>query len=673
MQTYIRSFALPKRHLLVMMLAASTLARCDCGDDEADFTPSAAIDPVSLSFGDVAVDEQKTLPISFDSNGGAAYRIVATTLDIGGNTDAGSFVVNVSPDLEEGIGNGTTSSVSVTYIPCPPAWDSSGNLRSGFDFSTCPTGLATGDLNVTDNTPEQAVTIPLSGNPVQQPQATVRCPPADQNACGDPNPNLASCLTLDFGTVNATLDEPCDILVEIQNSWRESNGVRVPVGTLRIEDVEIRVREVQEGVTTDGASAGFELLDSNRQPVTISPDSPLMVPIPPGAEEGTTQVWVRYKGTEPGTWRGRSNDGTGLRLTTNDPDQPIVTAPILAVGTAPDITVFPDFFNFEEVAQGATATVTASIRNDGDATLSINGISVSGAEFGWETSRGSTFPITLQALESMTLTISYTPQDAGFDVEFLSIESSDVGESPFQVELRGGATPKIEVNPSDILTFPVADPPEPQTDADVQVCNVGDAELIISQLDLEPIDQEGTALDDFDIVTPTCPSLPCSTNISLCSPDLPGCTNSCTQLTIRYANNDQSSVDEVNLVITSNDPGDTDHRVVLKARDVPCRFPLPRFEIVTDSPCARRPVTVEATTSDPGGRAGQNDTITRYQWKWLFSPRPTPTFMPNEAVRTTFIPEKGGNYVLGLDLQNSCGAVSQSSQVENIQVRDSCE
>ncbi|MEM7675203.1 MAG: choice-of-anchor D domain-containing protein [Myxococcota bacterium] len=651
--------------LVVLSAGLATLVACE---DDPSFVASARIEPSTLTFGDVAVDERKTLPIRFEADGTAAYRIVAFNL----NGDDQTFIVEAAPELVgSGLGLGQSSTVSVTYVPCPAAWDGD-RLRDDFDFGVCPTAVAVADLNITDNTPAQSRQVSLLGTPVQQPNASLQCPPADRVICNDASVDVSACGTISFGLVDSTRDPPCDIPIDIRNAWRNGSAV----GTLRIENIEVLVQELDERRTVDGASVGFQILDENREPLRVTPDAPLEIPITAG-DEGTSRMWLRYSGAVPGTWRGTSSTGTGLRLTTNDPDNPIITVTVLAVGTAPDISVFPDFFNFETVVQGRTATATIAVRNTGNAALTISGISLDSAstEFQWQTSLGSSFPITLDVLQPLSVFVRYTPVDAGNDLARLEIASNDPDTNPVRIELRGGATPRIAVNPPDILTFAVADPPQPMTDGDIIVCNVGDATLSVSQLDILPAGEGSTSVDDFEIISPSCPLVPCPVDIDLCAPSAEGCVDSCETLTIRYANNDLSSVDEVNFVISSNDPGDPEHRVVLRANDVPCRFPLPQIRVVTPSPCAGEPVRVTAEGSDPGGRPGMNDTIEVFEWDWLFARQPIPPFNldPPLGESMTFLPERGGTYILGLGVQNSCGRTSQTAATEQILIRDSCE
>ncbi len=651
---------------LPVAFAVATSAGVACSDDQTSFEPSARVIPGALDFGEVAVNQRKTLDISFESDGSALYRLVEVNLD----GDSSAFEVQVAPELQgDGIPAGVTAFVEVTYTPCPAAWDGD-TLRDDFDFdANCPDAPINAGLDITDNSAEPSRRIPLAGVPVLPPSATLVC----ALECGATRADVP-CSTLLFGQVDGSLDQPCDIPLALQNRRRGQRSV----GTLVVDDAVIRVRDVNVGTITDGAHAGFELLDANKNPITVSPGQPLVVPVDAGSVEGSVQLYARFRGTVPGTWRGErrpdADDGTGLRLRSNDPDNLIVAASILAVGVAPDISANPSFFNFEEVATGETETATITVRNDGDSPLQVTNIAIlnGSSEFGWTSDRGSNFPITLDPLTSFRIFVSFSPVNAGFDFDFLRIASTDPDEPNFDVEVRGGAAPQIQVNPPDILVFPLSlEPPRVRS---VEVCNIGGAPLTIAELDFEALDMG--AADDFAIIEPSCPVVPCTPNLVVCSPNQVSCTDNCTDIRIQYSNNDQSSVDELNLVIKNDDLGDQNRRVALRAEDVPCGFPRPVIEVVTPDPCVGQPVTVSAQMSEAGGRSGENDQITTYEWEWLFARPPVPTFDPTAGQTAgqavSFTAERSGTYILGLNVQNTCGQRSQSAATESIVVSSSC-
>jgi hypothetical protein len=664
-----RPHVLPQ--LMLTALALSALPRCAC-DEAEQFIPGARYEPDTLlDFGEVSVADEKTLSIVVRSNGSASLRIADAQVE----GAAEKFTVNVFQDLVDGLAPGRTSTITVSYRPCPDAWVGN-SLKEDFDYNTCPGSPDAADLVITDNTPQGSARITLSGQPVQPPVITVLCPVGA--ACGVDEPNMTECNGMAFGTVAAG-DTPCDLIIEVQNAWRNDK----PVGDLSIERMEVVVKKLDDGRFYSAAEAGFSLVDLGGSPLNVDTASPFVVAITDGATEGSKRFKIRFSGIQTGLFRGEQATMTGLRLFTNDPDRPLVTAPITAIGSAADLTILPDNrVNFGPVEQGLTKTSTRTIANFGDANLVISDMRVASGnnEVVFSTTRGSNFPITLMPNESMDVFIRYTPVDTGQDVEELTIASNDPEDpSPDVIFIRGGAVPTIEVDPSDTLVFALPQPPPPPPLPPRRECltisNVGFGDLIIDEVEMLGSDNTANhpSVDDFEIegIAACAGTNKCDPGITLCPPGDPSCTTSSTQLCVVYDNNDISVTDLVNFLIRSNDPVTPEIKVVLDATDVPCFFPTPVITVETPRPCMGQPVRINADSSDPGGDASGNTTITRYSWSWFFAQPPNPTFMPADQSGSLFIPERGGVYIIRLDLENSCGARSQTAGQETVNVASS--
>jgi hypothetical protein len=656
-----------RSRLFLALLAASALTRCSC-EEETDFTPGATFTPTDVDFGPVSVASEKTVVVRVRSDGGGAYKIAAAVLE----ADQEKFRFRLDPALSEGLALGRTATIAVTYRPCPAAWDGD-VLRRDFDFDGCPTGPEAGDLKITDNSREQSRTLGLSGQPVQPPVATLFCASGGSRACNtDPGPNdLRECNGISFGTV-AFDDPPCDQTFEIRNTLRRDR----PVGDLVIERFEVKVREINDDVTVDGAQAGFELLDAEGRPLAVDAANPFVVSIPVGGTVGARRFKLRFKGSRVGTWRGEARDETGLRLFTSDPDKRVLSAPLTAIGSAPEIELFPPFVDFGPVEQGRSRTATVTLSNVGDAALRISDMRIAGGnpEFTFRTQDNRT-NFELASNASVQVFATYTPRDTGVDQDDLATSSNDPDEPVARLQLRGGAVPRLVVDPSDTLIFPLSDPPPPEREETIVISNAGFGDLDVSQLDIVgPEDRrDHPSVDDFTIVMPgRCSSLPCDPGFDLCPPSNPGCTSSEARIVVRYRNNDISTTDLATLVINSNDPADPVHRVVLNATDQPCLFPTPIITVETPRPCVGQPVRVTASASNPGGPVGMVATLTSFQWAWLFTPGQAPAFTPMDAETVSFTPTRDGVHTLGLNVTNSCGARSQSTARETLNISATC-
>src|SRR5688500_17073680 len=133
--------------LMLGLLSAGTLINCNCEEEE--FLPSVTYDPfpyvvnpseppgTEIVFGDVSVNSEKTLAIRVQSNGRAPVNVVAANL-VSSSQD-GTWSVKVDDELDPMVGltPGKTATISVTFRPCPAAWNGN-ELKADFDYNTCP-------------------------------------------------------------------------------------------------------------------------------------------------------------------------------------------------------------------------------------------------------------------------------------------------------------------------------------------------------------------------------------------------------------------------------------------------------------------------------------------------------------------------------------------------------
>ena len=143
----------------------------------------------------------------------------------------------------------------------------------------------------------------------------------------------------------------------------------------------------------------------------------------------------------------------------------------------PDIEVSPPELVFEPMPVGDSASAQLTLRNRGDASLTLYSVTPAGAA-GF--SLASAAPERLSPDESATLTVLYTagaPEDLGWIV----ITSDDEGDPELQVPLYGAALfgeLAIAPNPYDFGTLPVACPRE----VNIELFNVGEAPVTVDEL-----------------------------------------------------------------------------------------------------------------------------------------------------------------------------------------------
>ncbi|MFO0724906.1 MAG: choice-of-anchor D domain-containing protein [Myxococcota bacterium] len=667
-------------------MAAVAFSGCSCEEAEV-FVPGVTYEPGTvLSFGEVSVASEKTLAIKVISNGRAALKISSATFGTATTEQLRRFLIegkactgdmecasNLKPGLvDPGVTPGLTSTITVTYRPCPDAWN--GNLlKPNYNFDSCPNAPDQVEMQLIDNSRESNHKIVLSGTPALVPDVSIACMQGGGH-CGDSTSMLNSpCTFLVFGDVTAG-DRACDLTVEIRNSRR--NGK--PTGELSLERIDLRLKSTEPGMENmlfDGKDNGFTVLDDTGAPVTY----PITVPIPAGANVGSKKLIVRFDGSGAGQWVGTMTSSTGARFYHNDPTPsktPFVTVGISAHGASPTIQVYPPNINFGPVEQGRTKTATLTITNAGSSDLRITDwrmVMDSGmAKFRIDSDKGNP-PITVPPynMNQMKVFVHYTPPAAGQDSDTLRIGSNDIKTNPVEIPVSGGAVPRIRVDPVDTLVFelpsPRPPPPIPPRSKKFRVTNVGYGDLVIQTLNLlgPGGDAASTSIDDFSI--DGCTGWPCQVNVTLCPPSNPTCMNSSREFNVTYANNDASELDLAELTIASTDPSNPNYLLTLQAEDNPCFAPSPIITVETPSPRENMEVCANANASAAGGMSGT--TLSSFHWEFLFSSsQPTPTLNPPDQARVCFTPTLAGVHILSLNVTNSCGSMGSSPATEVITV-----
>jgi hypothetical protein len=334
---------------------------------------------------------------------------------------------------------------------------------------------------------------------------------------------------------------------------------------------------------------------------------------------------------------------------------------------APQISCASAALDFGAVLPGNTQTLVTTCNNTGDAALFVSQIQFTGANpaFTFETDRGPA-PFMLPPAATVAIEVHYSPLGSAPDSDTLLINSDDPDTANMEIEVFGGAVPRLRVDPADTLFIPYASAP---STAQLVISNVGLGDLLVERI---VITGPAPSVDDFTILECSNQN-PCelSPPLTLCPPMSASCVGpSSHALTVVYANNDISNVDFAELHLETNDPADPEHVVVFEAEDHPCLFPVPAITVVPPQPCVGMPVLLSSASSTAGGRGS---TITAYHWSWLFTPPSAPAINPSSTSSTaTFIPIDSGVHVIGLYVRNDCGAESPSPATETIDVAAIC-
>jgi hypothetical protein len=186
-----------------------------------------------------------------------------------------------------------------------------------------------------------------------------------------------------------------------------------------------------------------------------------------------------------------------LEIASNDPDEGVVTVPLLGTGAAvPEISVSTMDVDFGTVTVGQSTTEGATVTNTGEADLTISAVTVVGPDAAEFTGSDLGGAITLAPGESVTGEITFSPTSAGAKSALLRIESDDPTQQATLIGLSGTgeAVPDISVDPTSV-DFGDVTVGEAATDS-VAVTNDGEAALDLSSVSVSGSDAGAFSVTD---------------------------------------------------------------------------------------------------------------------------------------------------------------------------------
>ncbi|HET9325283.1 MAG TPA: S8 family serine peptidase [Candidatus Eisenbacteria bacterium] len=207
---------------------------------------------------------------------------------------------------------------------------------------------------------------------------------------------------------------------------------------------------IQNATKTDGLTVAFNApyvhnglaveIATIPEYLTVSPTTGT---IPAG---GSANVIATFNTT--GLFGG-AYDGA-LRITSNDPDEPLVSVPthLTAIGV-PDVAAVPASLDFGSVYIGLTKDLPVSVRSVGSDVLNVTGVSFDNPAYSLVSP--PSFPVSVGFNGSLGLTVRFTPNaPCAPCTGNLLIASNDPDAPSFAVPLSGAGVvpPEIEVSPS---------------------------------------------------------------------------------------------------------------------------------------------------------------------------------------------------------------------------------
>ena len=375
------------------------------------------------------------------------------------------------------------------------------------------------------------------------------------------------------------------------------------------------------------------------------------IEIPPQSEQMLTLVYAP---------QAEGADNAGMDLTTNDTDIPsgAFSVRMLAYCAEPDIDVNPRNIPFEGVVQGSSASVDVNINNTGTGTLEITGLVTTGGSQAGEFAVDLSAPFSISPMGSRVMKVTYSPKDAGRDDGSVIITSNDPDEPEVVVTLGAEVRPDLEVTPADWVEFVGVEMGGSASES-VTLRNVGYADLTLTAIGFNPKYNPGNppvfGVQDLPASFPAQPIVlkPAeSIEFTVTFTDNPAIENEMGQLEISHDSpNDPSPY--LLLAINKGTPANLPPVAVIKPPSL------------TQQGFAR--IVLDGSESfDPNS----GDSITRYEWSFLFLPqdaqgnRSQAVLESTDAPQTAFTPDMAGAYIVRLTVFDKYSTPSRPVDAE---------
>jgi len=219
----------------------------------------------------------------------------------------------------------------------------------------------------------------------------------------------------------------------------------------------------QVNVTVDGGyRSGWVrvvLLDQNNVEVARSSGTGFPVTLSAPAPDGGTYTWsAAWYGNQYDAGNAAFGNGWVPDNKNQNHGWQIVETNSFTVAAAavPSIQLQPSSLDFGSITAGGSATISSQVRNAGTADLIVSNIRRCNGTSSEYTSSPSS--LTVAPGGSQTLSVTYSPTDAGTDDGCLSIDSNDPGAPSITLSLTGNGTvtPQSSTVDLDISRFSVS-------------------------------------------------------------------------------------------------------------------------------------------------------------------------------------------------------------------------
>ena len=432
------------------------------GNGTAAPIPQLTVSAGALSFGNVTVGSTAKLPLTLTSTGTAPVTVNAATLNGDSFSDSGaSFPVTLSPNQSVTLevqfapasagpaaGQLTIASNSSTNGAAVVQLSGAGTVATSPQLTVSAASLSFGNVTV-NATATLPLTLTSTGTaPVTVSAATISGAGFHAAGLNFPvtlNPNQSVTLQVQFDPTSAGAASG-ELTITSDSSSGGSAMVQLSgTGTVAaVSQLTVSAASLAFGNVTVGSAATLPLTltSTGNAPVTVNAatlngagfsDSGASFPVTLNPNQSVT-VQVQFAPTSAGP------AGRQLTITSNSSSGTTNVVQLSGTGTAatsPQLTVSAASLAFGNVTVGSTATLPLTLTSSGTAPVTVNAATVSGAGF---SDSGSSFPVTLNPNQSVTMQVAFNPSAAGGAAGQLTINSNSSSGSATVVQLSGAGT-----------------------------------------------------------------------------------------------------------------------------------------------------------------------------------------------------------------------------------------
>lgn len=422
--------------------------------------------PAQISFGNVRVGANGTSSVTLSNSGGSDLTVTQATM-----SGAGFSLTNLTLPLT--LHTSATASATITFAP-----PSSGSYSGSVTFATTsdqqnsnvvvkftgegvsagtlapnPPSLSFGSIQVGTTSSKSETLTNTGGSAVTISAATASGAGFSISGLSLPatlNANQSTTFSVDFKPASAgAVNGSVSVVSDASNSpfSISLSGTGLTAGSLTANPSSVSFANVTVG--------------SNKSvPVTVTNTGGVSITVSSASASGSgfsftgpslpTSINAGQSATFNAVFKPSAAGAASGTLTINsDAGNPTLSVPLSGTGVSQgQLGSNPTSFSFGNVQVGTSKSLSGTLTNAGGSSLTISAASASGAGFSWS---GLTLPLTLNAGQSTSFTVLFSPSATGAASGTVTI-TSDGGNPNLSIPLSGtGVTPgTLSPNPSSL-------------------------------------------------------------------------------------------------------------------------------------------------------------------------------------------------------------------------------